>query len=852
MPGSLYSLEVQPNIPPALACLHDFANNLYYSWSRKVRGLFYRMDAKLWEACGHNPKIFLRRVAQERVDAALADPTYMFDLEETRAQFERYLSDPPHPEIAAHLDPQGDLIAYFCAEYGFHESFPIYSGGLGILAGDHCKAASDLGLPFVAVGLLYRVGYFTQTIDAQGQQVESFLPVNFDDLPISPVLDETGKELVFWLPMPGRQIAVKLWQAHVGRVRLILLDTDLAQNSPQDRAITYRLYGGDKSMRIQQEILLGMGGVRALRALGLHPGAWHVNEGHAAFLIVERCREYVDRGMSFDAALELTATNTVFTTHTPVDAGHDSFEIGLVEQYFRDIAHGMGLDFERFIRLGSVDATPSSFDMTTLALRGSRQHNGVSRIHGDVAARMARDLWPQIEPDENPVRYVTNGVHVSTFLAREWANLLDQRQRDWRLHLCDRDFWHEALDQIPDHRFWSLRQSLKREMLDDVAQRIRDQHRRNGSSEAVIRKSLSVITQQDQDVLVIGFARRFATYKRATLLFNDLERLARLVNDDERPVVFIFAGKAHPADEPAQAMIRKIWEIAHRPEFLGRILLLEGYDMALARKLVTGVDVWLNTPEYPLEASGTSGQKAGMNGVINLSVLDGWWGEGFEGDNGWAITPHGPEYSAEYRNSQEAHDLMEMLRKEVVPLYHHRDKGSFSSRWVGLSKASMRSILPRFNSERMVLDYTRGFYLTALRNGKAFHAEGGRLARELAEWKARIRMTWPKIRAERVDLATTQLRHGEALEIKVAVDVDGLSAQDVRVECQFGRMSNSAHFELDSHYLLEADGQDEKGRQLYTLKLQPSLAGLQVYRIRIVPWHPALTHPYEMGCMLWL
>lgn len=852
MPGTLYTLELQPKIPPALACLDDFANNLYYSWSRKVRGLFYRMDAELWEACGHNPKIFLRRVAQEKVEAALADPTYMFDLEETRAQFERYLRDPPHPEIAAHLDPQHDLIAYFCAEYGFHESFPIYSGGLGILAGDHCKAASDLGLPFVAVGLLYRVGYFNQTIDAQGHQVESYVPVNFDDLPISPILDEAGQERIFWLPMPGRQVAVKLWEAKVGRSRLILLDTDLLQNTPYDRTITYQLYGGDREMRIQQEILLGMGGVRALRALGLNPNVWHINEGHAAFMVLERCREYVAQGLPFEAALELTACNTVFTTHTPVAAGHDAFDLGLIEHYFRDLALELGLDFERFVRLGSTENHPTHFDMTTLALRGSRQHNGVSRIHGEVASRMAKALWPQIEPEENPIRYVTNGVHVSTFLAREWANLFDQRQRDWRRHLCDRTFWHEALEQIPDLRFWSLRQSLKREMLEDVAQRVLNQHRRNGSSEAVIRKALSLITLQDQDILVVGFARRFATYKRATLLFNDLERLAQLVNDHERPVVFIFAGKAHPADKPGQDLIRTIWEIAHRPEFLGRILLLEDYDMALARKLVTGVDVWLNTPEYPLEASGTSGQKAGMNGVINLSLLDGWWGEGFEGNNGWAITPHGPEYSPEYRNSQEAHDLIEMLRKEVVPLYYQRDKGSFSSRWVALSKASMRSILPRFNSERMVLDYTRGFYLTALRNSKAFHAEGGRLAKELAEWKAKVRAIWPKIQAERVDQAPTQLRHGEHLEIQVAVALDGLTAQDVRVECQFGRLNASGHFELNAHYLFEPDGLDEQGRQRFTLRMQPSLAGLQMYRIRIVPWHPALTHPYEMGCMLWL
>ncbi len=852
MPGTIYSLEAQPHIPPELECLHHFANNLYYSWSRKVRGLYFRLDPELWESCGHNPKIFLRRLAQERVDAALADSTFMFDLSEARAQFENYLRTPPHPDIATTLDTNQDLIAYFCAEYGFYESFPIYSGGLGILAGDHCKTASDLGLPFVAVGLLYRVGYFNQTINAQGEQVESYLPVNFDDLPISPVLDHAGQELRVWIPMPGRQVALKIWEARVGRVRLILLDTDLPQNTPQDRAITYKLYDENRETRLQQEIILGMGGVRALRALGLEPGAWHINEGHSAFMIIERCREYVAQGMSFDAALELTASNTVFTTHTPVPAGHDVFDPGKIEYYFRDTAHALGLDMDRFMRLGRLDNAPNLFNMTTLALRGSRQHNGVSRIHRDVAARMARDHWPQIEPEENPIRHVTNGVHVHTFLARDWANLFDDNQHDWHFRLCERGFWRKAVDQILDHRFWSLRQSMKKEMLDDIAKRIRDQHHRNGSSEAVIDKALSVITEKDQNVLVVGFARRFATYKRATLLFQDLPALQQLVNDPERPVVFIFAGKAHPADMPGQEMIRTIWEIAHRPEFLGRILLLEGYDMNLARKLVTGVDVWLNTPEYPQEASGTSGQKAGINGVINLSVLDGWWGEGYEGNNGWAITPHGPEYSAEYRNSQEAHDLMEILRKEVIPTYFQRDKGSFSSRWVELSKASMRSILPRFNSARMVLDYLRDFYLTALHNGKKFHAENARLARELAEWKARIRLVWPKIRAECIAPAPNLIAQGENFELKVAVEVDGLSQQDLRVECQFGRLDNNGHFELVTHYLFEADGTDDKGRKLYTLRLHPPLPGLQAYRIRLVPYHPALTHPYEMGYMLWI
>ncbi len=852
MPGTLYTLEVQPRIPDELACLHDFANNLYYSWSRKVRGLFFRMDEQLWEECGHNPKVFLRRVAQEKVDAALADPTYLFDVQETRAQFERYLTDAPRPELEGVLQPGRDLIAYFCAEYGFHESFPIYSGGLGILAGDHCKAASDLGLPFVAVGLLYRVGYFTQTIDARGQQIESYLPVSFDDLPIEPARNAEGVELNIWLPMPGRDVAVKVWQASVGRVRLFLLDTDVPQNTPQDRAITYQLYGGDRETRIQQEILLGMGGVRALRALGLEPGAWHINEGHAAFMLIERCRELVARGMGFDAALEQIATCTVFTTHTPVPAGHDVFDAGMIERYFRDTAHALGLDMARFMRLGSLEDNPTQFNMTTLALHGSRQHNGVSRIHGEVASRMERDHWPQIEPNENPMRYVTNGVHVSTFLAREWANLFDLRQRDWRGHLNNRDFWRKVLDQIPDHRFWSMRQSLKHEMLVDIADRIAEQHRRNGSSEAVIRKSLSLICQPERDVLVIGFARRFATYKRATLLLDDLESLAELVNDAERPVIFVFAGKAHPADEPGKALIRRIWETAHRPEFLGRILLIEGYDMALARMLVTGVDIWLNTPEYPLEASGTSGMKAAINGAVNLSVLDGWWGEGYEGNNGWAITPHGPEYDAAYRNTQEAHDLMTLLRKEIVPLYYERDKGSFSGRWVQISKASMSSALPRFNSERMVLDYVRGFYAPALNKGRQFSASNGQRAIALADWKARVRLMWPKIRAERIDTPIQHVLHGEPLELRVAVDVNGLSPGDIRVECQLGRMDRSQRFQQHAHFILDPAERDAQGRQIYALRMEPSLAGLQAYRIRLFPYHPDLTHPYEMGAMIWL
>ncbi|HES75593.1 MAG TPA: alpha-glucan family phosphorylase [bacterium] len=852
MSCTLYSLEVQPVIPAELQCLHEFANNLAYSWSRKIRGLFFRMDAELWAACGHNPKVFLRRVSQERVDEALADPSYMYDLEEARAQVRRYLADPIHEQLAPKLDPEKDLIAYFCAEYGFHESFPIYSGGLGILAGDHCKAASDLGLPFIAVGLLYRVGYFNQTFDKDGHQIETSPPVDFADLPVEPARNPHGEEVCFSLEYPGRKVQVKVWLAKVGRVRLFLLDTDVEGNTAEDRKITYQLYGGGREMRIQQEILLGIGGVRALRALNLHPNVWHMNEGHASFIVLERCREWVGQGMSFQEALECTAANAVFTTHTPVPAGHDVFDVGLVEYYLADMRKSLGLDYGEFMGLGDLAATPANFNMTTLALRGSRLHNGVSKIHGEVAARMEQAHWPEIDPEENPMAHVTNGVHVGTWLARDWANFFDQLQRDWHEHLCDRNFWEHMVEQIPDLRYWSVHQSLKREMFDDVIARITKQYRRTGRSQTTLHKALSMISQSEQDMLVVGFARRFATYKRALLVFNDLDALEKLVNDPLRPVVFIFAGKAHPADEPGQELIRRIWEISQRPEFLGKILLVEGYDMELARKLVTGVDVWLNTPEYPLEASGTSGQKAGLNGALNLSVLDGWWGEGFEGDNGWGIVPHGSQYSAEYRNAQESRDLIETLSNEVIPLYFARDRGSYSSGWVQRSKASMASILPRFNSERQVLDYTHEFYIKALHSGRKLDADKGALASALADWKARVRAQWHNVKAERLDVPPVNLTSGQSLEICVAVDIDGLSPTDVRVECQFGVLDAEGQFVLRAHYLCEATERDDKGRQLYVLKLEPSMAGLQTYRLRLAPWHPALTHPYEMGFMRWL
>ncbi len=853
MSGKRFSLEIRPRIPERLARLEELANDLFYSWDRSVRGLFFRLDRKLWHACGHNPKLFLRRVSQQRLDEAAADRLFLEEYSRVLSAYDAYRAEHTSPEVGEHLDPDRDLVAYFCAEFGLHESLPIYSGGLGILAGDHCKAASDLGLPFVAVGLLYRQGYFTQTIDGHGNQIAHYTPTDFDQLPIEPARGPDGRELHVRVALPGREVAVRIWHAKAGHTDLYLLDTDLPENSEQDRAITYQLYGGDTHTRIQQEIVLGIGGVRALRALGLEPTVWHVNEGHAAFQVLERCRELVADGLDFDSALERTAAATVFTTHTPVPAGHDIFDHALMHEYFAGFAEALGIGMEALLELGSSPANQGGFNMTALALRGSRFHNGVSRIHGGVASRMEAYVWPEVPPEENPIGHVTNGVHVPTFLAREWAGLLDMRLgSEWRNELLNERFW-ERVDEIPDHTFWSLRQSLKAELLEEVRRRAVRQHRRNGLSPTQIERLTRLLSGSHMDILTIGFARRFATYKRATLLFSDPERLARLLNDPERPVLIIFAGKAHPNDLPGQHLIQVVHDFSRRPEFEGRIVLLEGYDLALARKLVTGVDVWLNTPEHPLEASGTSGQKAGLNGVVNLSVLDGWWGEGYTGDNGWAITPHGPEFDAAFRNQEEGRELLDILEHRVIPLYFERNSHGYPTGWVQLSKRSMKTILPRFNAQRMVMDYVRDYYGPAARQGRLLAADEGRPARQLAAWKRRVARVWPRVRLRMLEAPPAQIAAGQSLPLRVAARLDALGPEDVRVECLVGREDpDTGELKVRERHLLvpgERLGEDEVA---FAIDLQPQLPGLVHYRVRMYPYHPLLCHPFEVGRMVWV
>ena len=840
-------------LPARLGRLQELAEDLLYSWDRQVRALFWRLDNQLWDDCGHNPKLFLRRVSQQRLDEAAEDRVFIEDYNRALSAYDTYHEEALPTGVEEYLDPEADLVAYFCAEFGLHESLPIYSGGLGILAGDHCKAASDLRIPFVAVGIMYRQGYFNQTIDGHGNQIAHYAPTNFANLAIRPTQVENGQNLHVFVDLPGRRVMLKVWEAKAGHIKLYLLDSDLPENQDTDRAITYQLYGGDITTRIQQEIVLGIGGVRTIRALGLKPTVWHINEGHAAFQILERCREWVRKGpLDFASALELVAAGTVFTTHTPVAAGHDIFDHALITSYFDGYVKELGIDMDEFLQLGASPNIPYGFNQTALALRGSRFHNGVSRIHGGVASQMESYIWPQIPARENPMRYVTNGVHVQTFLARDWTNLFDMRfGRGWDNELLNRDYW-ERLDDIPEHSFWSLRQWLNGKLLAEVQRRITWQHRRNGCSETLIERMTQYLSVEASDVLTIGFARRFASYKRATLLFADPQRLERLLNNPDRPVVLIFAGKAHPSDLPGQRLIQVIHEFSRRPEFIGRIILVEGYDIALARKLVTGVDVWLNNPEYPMEASGTSGQKAGLNGVINLSVLDGWWGEGYNGENGWAITPHGAQFDAGYRDHEEGNELLDILEHQVIPLYYQRNTQGYPEGWVRMSKASIKSILTQFNSERMVMDYVRGFYSPASAQCRKLAANECSGARDLAAWKAHVQHTWPQISLRLVDAPPDVIRSGHTVPITVAARLHDLKASDVRMECVVGKENEHGEFIGEAHFDFAPASSGDDGETLFRLDLIPPLPGLQRYKLRMFPTHPLLSHPFEMGCMLWL
>ena len=694
-------------IPQRIARLRELAYNLWWSWHPEAQELYRQIDPELWEQDYHNPVDFLRDVRQRRLEAAAANPDYLRRYDQVLDSFDHYMS--AHDTWFARTYPaaRGQMIAYFSAEFGLHESLPIYSGGLGVLAGDHAKEASDLGLPFVGVGFLYPQGYFRQRLDPSGWQEAIYTKLNFADVAATPAITPDGHEVVVEVELPGRTIYAKVYRIQVGRVSLFLMDTDIHPNSPQDRELSARLYGGNQEMRVAQEIVLGIGGVRALRQLGIAPTVWHMNEGHSAFLVLELARELVQQGMAFAEAVRAIRTRTVFTTHTPVPAGNDAFPLPLIEKYFWQYWPQLGLNRDEFVNVAlQQQSWGPTFAMTVLALRLSERHNGVSKLHGQVARGMWHWLYPDRQPDEVPITSITNGVHTATWLAPEMRRLFEAYMgHDWEEHLDDVARWQQIYE-IPDDVLWETHRTLKRQLVAFARERARQRHLQLGTPPVV----WPVL---DEEALTIGFARRFATYKRATLIFKDIERLKAILNRNDRPVQIIFAGKAHPADDPGKLLIQQVYQLSQQPGFAGKILFLEEYDMYVARRLVQGVDVWLNTPRRPHEASGTSGQKASLNGAPNISILDGWWPEAYNGRNGWAIGEEREYANQDEQDWNDAQQLYHVLEHEVVPLFYERGQDGIPHGWLARSKEAIATIAPVFSTRRMVKEYTSRMYMPA-------------------------------------------------------------------------------------------------------------------------------------------
>ncbi|KEF35294.1 alpha-glucan phosphorylase [Deinococcus sp. RL] len=831
----LGQVTVLPELPPALSRLSDLAYNLYWSWTPHAQALYRDLDPALWERFQHNPVRLLLEVSQTRLDEAAADPAYLARYRTVIADFDAYLNKTE--TWASRHAPGMAPVAYFSMEYGFHESLPIYSGGLGVLAGDHCKSASDLGLPFTAVGMLFHQGYFRQMLNRDGWQEEAYDELDLTTLPLRPARTPAGEEARVSVRIAGRDIAVRVWELRVGRIRVLLLDTNVPENTAEDRKLTARLYGGNQELRVQQYVLLGVAGVRALRTLEVPAEVYHMNEGHAALLGLERIRELVAGGLDFRTATEVVASSTLFTTHTPVPAGNDAFAYDLMDRYLGEWPGLLGTTRDDLYALARHDQHwdghwVPTFSMTVFALALSRAANGVSELHGEVSRDMWKFLYPGAEASEVPIGHVTNGAHNLTFTSQPMRDLLSTvLPEDWTERLEDETMW-EAVERLTDTQLANVQREMKREMIAFVRSRVREQGLRNGASAADLAAADTLLSE---DALTIGFARRFATYKRATLLFRDRERLARIVNDPERPVQFVFAGKAHPADNPGKAFIQEIYRMSQLPEFRGRVVILENYDMNVARHLVQGVDIWLNNPRRPLEASGTSGMKASFNGSPNFSILDGWWREGYDGTNGWPIGDEREYTDLNIQDDADAHSLYTTLERDIVPRYYGDRAG-----WAKAVRRAIRTVSPRFSMQRQVIDYVQGYYLPLTERGGTLSAGHATRARQIAEWKAWVRAQWPHTSlSASADLPATA-HPGQKVEVRAQVNPAGIRPEDLRVEAVFRRRGELIRFPLER----QGDGH-------YRAAVPLPSSGLYTVGVRMLPVIDGLSNELEAGLMRW-
>ena len=839
-------MMVDKTLPKRLHALEELSRNLWWCWNPGPRDLFEGIDPALWAECERNPIAFLDKLSVERIKGLERDEAFLGQLDAVYAQFRDYMNEKPAPKTPT--------ISYFSMEYGLHSSLKIYSGGLGILAGDYLKEASDKNVPMAAVGLLYRYGYFTQRLSAQGAQEATYEAQNFYKLPISPVRDEAGNWLTVTIAFPGRTLSARVWKCQVGRTDLYLLDTDFEANLEEDRQITHYLYGGDWENRLKQEILLGIGGIRALRALGIKHDVFHCNEGHAAFIGIERIRDLVNhKKLSFSEALEVIRSSSLFTTHTPVPAGHDAFPESMIRQYMSHYPDVLGITWEQYINLGKTNPNDPNekFSMSVLACNLSQEVNGVSWLHGEVSKEILGNMWPGYFKNELHIGYVTNGVHFPTWIATNLRRLYARYFADgFEGHAYDIPAW-QKVHNIPDGELWAGRMHLKNKLIKHIRKRYSDPSQVRLDSP---RQMLQVIEGIKPDVLSIGFARRFATYKRAYLLFTNLDRLSAIVNNKERPVQFIFAGKAHPNDKPGQDLIKRIVEVAAMPQFVGKILFLQNYDMELARRMVQGVDVWLNTPTRPLEASGTSGEKCVMNGVLQFSVLDGWWVEGYKEGAGWMLPMERTFADQHYQDELDAEMIYNTIEEQIVPKYYDRDRDGVPHAWVESVKKCVADIASNFTTNRMLNDYEERFY-NKLAARKHRIVEGGyKLAREIAAWKRKVSSVWDQIRVidvQRVKIDNKAIFVGEKYHFEVTVDIASLRPEDIGVEMVIAQQIVGGQNANVMHTIGLKHTKTEGSRVTYALDYTPDEAGTFDVALRIFPVNPHLPHRMDFALVKW-